>query len=158
MALDLDVQIACDPAGVPSAEQFHAWASAALAGRRPTAEMTIRVVGEAEGTELNRRYRGRPGPTNVLSFSFDPPPGLPPQDFIGDLVICAPVVAQEARDQGKSEAAHWAHLAVHGTLHLLGYDHQCEQDAAQMEAMETVILTGLGFPAPYEAPESANDH
>jgi probable rRNA maturation factor len=155
--LDLDLQIACAALALPDAGRFRAWASAALAGRREAAELTIRVVGETEGTELNQRYRGRPGPTNVLSFPFDPPPGLPPQDLIGDLVICAPVVAREACEQGKLEEAHWAHLVVHGTLHLLGYDHLTDPDAAQMEAMETVILAGLGFPSPYEAPESPND-
>jgi len=157
MALDLDLQIACDAADLPDAERLRTWASAALAGRRPCAELTIRIVDEAEGTELNRRYRGQPGPTNVLSFPFDPPPGLPPQDLIGDLVICAPVVAREAREQGKTEEAHWAHLVVHGTLHLLGYDHESDQQAAVMEAMETAILTGLGFPAPYEASDSVHD-
>ncbi len=157
MKLDLDLQIACEALGLPDAERLRTWAAAALAGRRKAAELTIRVVGEAEGTQLNQRYRGRPGPTNVLSFPFDLPPGLPPQNLIGDLVICAPVVAQEAREQGKPEETHWAHLVVHGTLHLLGYDHLTDPDAAAMEAVETVILAGLGFPSPYEAPESPND-
>jgi probable rRNA maturation factor len=157
MALELDLQIACRAPGLPDAGRFRTWAAAALAGRREAMELTIRVVDEAEGTRLNQRYRGRPGPTNVLSFPFDPPPGLPPQDLIGDLVICAPLVAREACEQGKPEEAHWAHLVVHGTLHLLGYDHITDPDAAQMEAMETVILAGLGFPSPYEVPESFND-
>jgi probable rRNA maturation factor len=157
MSLDLDLQVACEAADVPDAPRFRAWASAALAGRREAAELTIRVVDETEGAELNQRYRGRPGPTNVLSFPFDPPPGLPSQELIGDLVICAPVVAREAREQGKPEDAHWAHLVVHGTLHLLGYDHLTDRDAEQMEAMETVVLAALGFPPPYEAPESPND-
>lgn len=157
MELDLDLQIACEAPGVPETGRFHAWASAALAGRREAAELTIRVVDDTEGAELNQRYRGRPGPTNVLSFPFDPPPGLPPQDLIGDLVICAPVVAREACEQGKPEEAHWAHLVVHGTLHLLGFDHLTDPDAVEMEAMETIILDGLGFPSPYEASESPND-
>jgi probable rRNA maturation factor len=154
MDLELDLQIACEALALPDAARFHAWATAALTGRREAAELTIRVVDEAEGTQLNQRYRGRPGPTNVLSFPFDPPPGLPPQDLIGDLVICAPVVAQEAIDQDKPADAHWAHLVVHGTLHLLGYDHITDPDAAAMEAMEIVILAGLGFPSPYAAPAS----
>ena len=155
--LELDLQVACEAPGLPDPGRFRAWAMAALAGRREAVELTIRVVDHAEGTQLNQRFRGRPGPTNVLSFPFDPPPGLPPQDLIGDLVICAPVVAREAQEQGKPEEAHWAHLVVHGTLHLLGYDHLTDPDAAAMEAMETVILAGLGFPSPYEAPESPND-
>jgi probable rRNA maturation factor len=155
--LDLDLQVACEAPGLPDAQRLRAWAAAALAGRCAVAELTIRVVDEAEGTQLNQRYRGQPGPTNVLSFPFDPPPGLPPQDFIGDLVICAPLVAREAQEQGKPEDAHWAHLVVHGTLHLLGYDHLTDPDATEMEAMETVILAGLGFPSPYEAPERPHD-
>jgi probable rRNA maturation factor len=155
--LDLDLQIACTESGLPDAASFRTWAAAALMGRRASAELTIRVVGEAEGTQLNQRYRGRPGPTNILSFPFDPPPGLPPQDLIGDLVICAPLAAREAVEQGKREDAHWAHLVVHGTLHLLGYDHLTEADAEAMEAIETAILAGLGFPSPYEAPDSPND-
>ncbi len=159
--LDLDLQVACEAPGLPEEAQLRAWAAAALAGRREAAELTIRVVGEAEGTELNQRYRGRPGPTNVLSFPFEIPAGLPADaaglDLIGDLVICAPVVAREAAAQGKPEPAHWAHLVVHGTLHLLGYDHITDPDAAAMEAVETAILAGLGFPSPYEAPESPYD-
>lgn len=157
MNLELDLQITCPAPALPAEAQFRTWAAAALAGRREAAELTIRVVDEVEGTQLNQRYRGRPGPTNVLSFPFDPPPGLPPQDLIGDLVICAPLVAREAALQGKPQDAHWAHLVVHGTLHLLGYDHLTDPDAEEMEAMETVILAGLGFPSPYEAPESPND-
>jgi probable rRNA maturation factor len=155
--LELDLQVACDAPALPQPGHFLAWASAALAGHRETAELTLRIVDESEGSELNQRYRGRPGPTNVLSFPFEPPPGLPPSDLLGDLVICAPVVAREAREQGKPEEAHWAHLVVHGTLHLLGYDHITDPGAEEMEAMETVILTGLGFPSPYEATESPHD-
>jgi probable rRNA maturation factor len=157
MELALDLQVACEAPSLPDEARLTAWAMAALEGRRATAELTIRVVDEAECTELNQRYRGRPGPTNVLSFPFDLPPGLPPQDLIGDLVICAPVVAREAAEQGKPEDAHWAHLVVHGTLHLLGYDHITEPEAAEMEDTETVILARLGFPSPYEDPEDPND-
>jgi probable rRNA maturation factor len=148
--LDLDVQYACGAPGMPRESDFACWAQAALRGRCEQAEVTIRVVDEAESAELNGRYRRRPGPTNVLSFPFEPPPGLPPTDLLGDLVICAPLVEREATVQGKSTDAHWAHLVVHGTLHLLGYDHASEGDAAEMESLETAILGELGCPAPYE--------
>jgi probable rRNA maturation factor len=158
MDLALDLQIACEAPSLPEKARLTAWAAAALQGRRASAELTLRVVDEVEGATLNQRYRGRPGPTNVLSFPFDPPPGLPPQDLIGDLIICAPVVAREAAEQGKPEDAHWAHLVVHGTLHLLGYDHITVPEAEAMETTETVILARLGFPSPYEDPEEPNDH
>lgn len=157
MALALDLQVACEAPSLPDEALLSAWVAAALDGQRVAAELTIRVVGEAEGTELNQRWRGRPGPTNVLSFPFEGPPGLPPQDLLGDLIICAPVVAREAAEQGKTEAAHWAHLVVHGTLHLLGHDHITEPEAVAMEALETAILARLGFPSPYEDPEPPHD-
>ena len=157
MHLELDLQIACEAPALPEAEQLRSWAAAALAGRRQTAELTIRVVDETEGADLNLRFRGRPGPTNVLSFPFDPPPGLPPQDYIGDLILCAPVVVREAAEQGKPEQAHWAHLVIHGVLHLMGYDHHTETEAEAMEAIETSLLGGLGFPSPYEDPEFPHD-
>ena len=121
-----------------------------LIGRRDRAELSIRLVDQAEGAILNGRFRGRRGPTNVLSFPFEPLPGLEDCDLIGDLVICAPVVAREAAEQGKSLQAHWAHMLVHGVLHLLGYDHLDAAHAAQMEGLETRIIRRLGFPAPYE--------
>ena len=157
MDLALDLQVACEAPSLPGDALLSAWVAAALEGQRAAAELTIRVVGEAEGAELNQRWRGRPGPTNVLSFPFEVPPGLPPQDLLGDLVICAPVVTREAADQGKTEEAHWAHLVVHGTLHLLGHDHMTEPEAEAMEALETTILARLGFPSPYEIPESHHD-
>lgn len=132
------VQIATRRAGVPHARNFARWANAACAGsRKPFAELTIRVIGAAESRRLNRTYRGKDKPTNVLSFDG------------GDLAICAPVVAREAREQGKSPAAHWAHMVVHGVLHLLGYDHENDRDAAHMEAREVKILAQLGMPNPY---------
>ncbi len=112
------------------------------------AEVVVRLVGEAEGRRLNREFRGRDRATNVLSFPFEPPPGVE-LDHLGDLVICAPVVAREATAQGKSPEAHWAHMVVHGMLHLQGYDHQNDDQAAIMEGLETQILAGLGYPAPY---------
>ncbi len=158
MDLALDLQVACEAPSLPGDALLSAWVAAALEGQRAAAELTIRVVGEAEGTELNQRWRGRPGPTNVLSFPFEVPPGLPPQDLLGDLVICAPVVTREAAEQGKTEEAHWAHLVVHGTLHLLGHDHMTEPEAVAMEALETAILARLGFHSPYETPEPPHDH
>jgi probable rRNA maturation factor len=150
MSLDLDVQNASTAADLPTPEQLRTWAGAALAGRRKRAELSVRLVDEIEGADLNGRFRGRRGPTNVLSFPFEPPPGLPDCDLIGDLAICVPVVAREAEEQGKPLHAHWAHMMVHGVLHLLGYDHLDAAGAAQMEGLETRILGGLGFPAPYE--------
>jgi probable rRNA maturation factor len=150
MSLVLEIQNASTSADLPSAAEIRRWAEAALAGRRERAELSVRLVDEPEGAELNGRFRGRRGPTNVLSFPFEPMPGLEDCDLIGDLVICAPVVAREAAEQGKALQAHWAHMLVHGVLHLLGYDHLEPEQAAEMEALETRILAGLGFPAPYE--------
>jgi len=150
MKLALDVQSASATPDLPTTDQLRVWAEAALDGRRERAELSVRLVDEPEGTELNGRYRGRRGPTNVLSFPFELMPGLENCDLIGDLVICAPVVAREAREQGKTLEAHWAHMLVHGLLHLLGYDHQDAAEAAEMEGLETRILAGFGYPAPYE--------
>jgi probable rRNA maturation factor len=154
------VQIATRRAGVPHARSFTRWANAAFAGaatrRMPeSTELTIRVVGAAESRRLNRTWRGKDQPTNVLSFSA-PSLTLPRVrgrvgwgQEIGDLAICAPVVAREAREQGKQPSAHWAHMVVHGVLHLLGYDHENDRDAERMEARETKILAQLGMPNPY---------
>lgn len=154
MDLKLDLQVAADDSGLPSLAQFKRWAGATLEGRRARAELTIRVVGEKEGCDLNRHYRGQNKPTNVLSFPFEAPPGIerddPVHDLLGDLVICADVVSRESREQGKPLDAHWAHMVIHGMLHLLGYDHLSDEQAAEMEGLETVILGGLGFPPPYE--------
>jgi len=111
-------------------------------------ELTIRIVDEAEGSELNSRWREKSGPTNVLSFPAEPMPGAP-DDTLGDIVICAPVVAREAAEQGKLFEAHWAHLTIHGVLHLRGYDHQTDAEAAEMEALETQLLKQLEYPDPY---------
>jgi len=150
--LDLDLQVASQAPGLPGEPEFRLWVSAVLTGRRDEAELTIRLVDEAEGRELNRDYRDRDYATNVLSFPFETPPGLEPLPLLGDLVICVPVVRREAAEQGKAEPAHWAHLVVHGTLHLLGYDHLDEVEAEAMEALETEILRRLGYPDPYEDP------
>ena len=150
MELALDIQNASTASDLPGPEQLRRWAEAALAGRRERAQLSIRLVDESEGTDLNRRFRGRRGATNVLSFPFEPLPGLADCDLIGDLAICAPLVIQEALDQGKTREAHWAHMVVHGVLHLLGYDHLDAAEATEMEGLERRILCELGFPAPYE--------
>ena len=136
--------------GVPAPPSFRRWIAAALsdAGLRGHAELSIRVVGLREGRALNRQYRGKDYATNVLSFPVELPPGVT-TPLLGDLVICAPVVAREARRQGKSARDHYAHLAVHGALHLLGFDHRYERDAARMEALEIRILASLGIADPY---------
>ena len=111
---------------------------------RPEGALTIRVVGTAESRQLNRTWRGKDKPTNVLSF-----PAGDVADELGDLAICAPVVAREAREQGKALQAHWAHMVVHGVLHLLGYDHENDRDAGRMETKEAGILKQFGYPDPY---------
>jgi probable rRNA maturation factor len=167
-ALDLDIQRACDAADLPGDVQLRGWVRAALtAGRqRPSAAaLTLRIVDADEGALLNQRYRGRTGPTNVLSFPFEPPAGLPPEALddpelaaqLGDIVICAPVLRREAALQGKTLAAHTAHLVVHGSLHLLGFDHIDPAEASEMEALEAAILGGFGFSTPYEVPEEPDD-
>ncbi|MEK6550218.1 MAG: rRNA maturation RNase YbeY [Pseudomonadota bacterium] len=146
--LSLDLQVAAR-GRVPGRAQFRRWARAALAGnRRRRVALTVRVVEAPESARLNRRYRDKPGATNVLSFGFDPPPGVN-SDLLGDLVICAPLVRREAGAQDKRESAHWAHLVVHGILHLRGYDHDREREATVMERRETRILRALGYPDPY---------
>lgn len=149
MALSVDVQIAARGEQLPSERQLSAWAHAAWRQvSDDDAEVVVRLTDEAESRQLNNEFRGQDKATNVLSFPFDP---LPEIDLhhVGDLVICAPVVEREAHEQGKQSEAHWAHMVVHGMLHLQGYDHENDDDAGVMEALETDILTGLGFPAPY---------
>lgn len=121
---------------------------AALGQREGRVEVVVRIVDEAEAATLNARYRGRAGAPNVLAFPFEGPEHLN-SPLLGDIVICAPRLESEAREQGKALAAHWAHLVVHGTLHLLGYDHQDATQALVMEAQETRILAELGFADPY---------
>ena len=139
--LDLTVQYAIAARGAPSEEDFCEWAGSALAH---DARITVRLIGLAEGRTLNRTWRGKDYATNVLTFVLnDSPP------YAGDLALCAPVVAREAREQGKNLAAHYAHLTVHGVLHLQGYDHQNTRTAKTMEALESRILKRLGYPDPY---------
>lgn len=135
---------------VPDEGDIRRWINAALSNH-PAAqntEITVRLVDESEMSTLNATYRGKAGPTNVLSFPADLPEELR-LPLLGDIVICAPVVRAEAVEQGKGETAHWAHMAVHGALHLLGYDHLNDEDAAVMEALETRILGDLDYPCPY---------
>ncbi|MCG8017523.1 MAG: rRNA maturation RNase YbeY [Candidatus Thiodiazotropha sp. 'RUGA'] len=132
----------------PSDQQLAAWAEAALAESDEQVEMVIRIVDAPESRQLNRDYRGKDKPTNVLSFPFESPPEVP-LPLLGDLVICAPVVSTEARQQNKTLEAHWAHMVVHGTLHLQGYDHQDDQQAQRMEDKERQILQALNFSDPY---------
>ncbi len=155
MSLELEVQIVLDSPGLPGEDQLRRWAEAALAqtGHTQDIELVIRLVNEAESASLNETYRHKQGPTNVLSFPFEPPPGLDqPQGLLGDVVICAPVVAREAVVQGKDPESHWAHMVAHGVLHLLGHDHQQESQAEAMEALEIRILADLGYPDPYGDP------
>ena len=149
MTLEIEVQVASEARDLPGEDEFRRWAGAALDGRREAAELAIRIVDEREGRELNKAYRQRDYATNVLSFPAELPEGLD-LPLLGDLVICAPVVAREAAEQGKSAAAHWAHLTVHGCLHLLGFDHEADSEAEAMEALETEILARLGYPDPYQ--------
>lgn len=143
----IELQIASTAAGLPGADQLAAWAAAARLDDGE-ASIVIRIVDEPESRRLNRDYRGKDKPTNVLSFPFDPPPGVP-EAHLGDLVICAPVVFAEAQQQQKTPEAHWAHMVVHGTLHLQGYDHQNSVEAEEMESLERRILASLGYPDPY---------
>ncbi len=142
------VQDASGEPDLPPARDFLDWAEAALARERPGAELCIRLVSETEGRQLNARYRDRDKATNVLSFPAELPPAVD-SPLLGDLAICVPVVRAEAAAQGKAERAHFAHLTVHGVLHLLGHDHQEPAGAEAMESREIAILAGLGFPDPY---------
>jgi len=148
MTIEVDVQNATEFDPVPGDDQLGRWAAAALQGRQD-AELTLRLVDEPESRALNERYRGKDRPTNVLSFPAELPEELD-IPLLGDIVICAPLVAEEASSQGKPVEAHWAHLVVHGVLHLLGHDHQQEAEAREMEAIEVELLASLGFPNPYD--------
>lgn len=149
MSVGVDVQVADGGGNIPPSDRFEAWLSAVLAGRREAAELSVRIVDEAESAELNERYRGKRGPTNVLAFPADLPEEID-VPFLGDLVICRAVVEREAAAQGKTPEAHWAHMVVHGSLHLLGYDHGDDEEAARMEALEVQILGRLGYADPYD--------
>lgn len=144
----IDLQIA-STMPTPSIADIEPWIHASLSSTIKQAEITIRIVDEAESAQLNQTYRHKHGATNILSFNYDP---LPESgcDLLGDLVICAPVVAREAQMQKKSLQAHWVHLIVHGSLHLQGYDHVKPDDAKIMEHKEIQVLAALGYSNPYE--------
>lgn len=161
--LNTEIQCECRDQYVPEPSLLRAWADQAYAtigdeavgaiagdGAAEALDLTIRIVDEAEGSELNKRYRKRTGATNVLAFPYESPPDVP-QLILGDIVICAPVVAREAQISGMSAQAHWAHLVVHGILHLCGFDHKNHKQAESMESLEVSILAALGFPDPYGA-------
>lgn len=139
--LSMDVQYASEHAGLPTATQFKRWARNTI---RVDSEITLRIVDEAEGRELNKAYRQKDYATNVLTFPLAEEPFI-----IADILICAPVVAKEAKEQGKTLEAHFAHLTVHGVLHAHGYDHEVAEQAELMESVETQILTKLGYSDPY---------
>lgn len=150
LSLHLSRASGLSASGIPRSDSFQRWVQAALqvARRRRASELAIRIVDAAEGRELNHQYRGRDYATNVLSFPADLPPGLR-LPLLGDLIICAPIVAREAAEQGKPLRDHYAHMTVHGVLHLLGYDHMVDDEAERMEALERRALAGLGIADPY---------
>jgi len=157
MGVALEIQRATVSATIPVDEQFQLWVELVTGHQemRPRSDqytLAIRIVDEQEGRRFNFQYRGKDYSTNVLSFPTDLPDGLPAEitrSQLGDLLMCAPVVAREAREQGKPEVDHWAHITIHGVLHLLGYVHERNVDAVFMEALETELLASLGIPGPY---------
>jgi probable rRNA maturation factor len=148
MTIIVDIQMASASEEAPDPQSIERWVSAAIGNRRKSTELSVRIVDNEEGQLLNQQYRGSSGATNVLSFPFENE-SPEPLSLIGDIVVCAPIVAKEAAEQNKALNAHWAHMIIHGVLHLLGYDHQNDTEANAMEALETEIMQGLGFPPPY---------
>jgi probable rRNA maturation factor len=159
-AIDLDLQVSTALSGeqkcrMPDEERIREWITAAVrrCGPRIPSEVTVRIVGREEITYLNETYRQKTGVTNVLAFPFDPPDGVD-IPLLGDIVICAPVVEEEAEQQHKTQEQHWAHMLVHGVLHLLGYDYISDKQANEMENLEIEILSTIGYPNPYEETET----
>ena len=148
MSVAVEIQRATALRGLPTNREMKAWLTQALRRLRPRASLTVRIVDAEEGGALNARWRGKQGPTNVLSFPVSGLEEVAPE-LLGDIVLCAPVLKAEAAAQAKTIAAHCAHLLVHGALHLLGYDHLREDEAEQMEALERALLAELKFPDPY---------
>ncbi len=156
MTIELDLQIAVENStNLPNEEEFTLWLTNTVSLFQQEAEVTIRLVDEEESHQLNHEYRGKDKPTNVLSFPFEVPPGMagyfPENNLLGDIIICKQVVEKEALQQNKPLTAHWAHMVVHGSLHLLGYDHIENDEAQQMEALETEIMQKMGFADPYQS-------
>lgn len=149
MPIDVDIQIASQSTSIPSSEQFQQWVETGLSNTSTNFELTVRVVDIEESQQLNLQYRQKDKPTNVLSFPFEVPEGIE-LNLLGDLVICADVVAKEATEQNKPLNNHWAHLVVHGCLHLLGYDHIEEEEAIEMESLEIKLLSTIGIDNPYQ--------
>jgi probable rRNA maturation factor len=145
---DIDIQVVFESKGQPDRQQIQSWVDAALDDYEQDTEIVVRIVDEQESAELNEQYRHKSGPTNILSFPVDLPEGIE-LDLLGDLVICAPVLEKEALEQDKLLAHHWAHIIVHGVLHLLGYDHIDETEAELMENKEIAILNKLNINNPY---------
>ena len=145
----LDFQVVSKSTQLPTAEQFKAWVNAVLVDESEDSEIVIRIVDEDEMIRFNEQYRGKKGATNILSFPFDPPEGTDSQ-LLGDLLVCAPIVELEAKQQNKNLEHHWAHMIIHGVLHLIGYDHINDMDAEEMEALEIKILIKIKINNPYE--------
>ena len=149
MTLDLDLQLACsDTNTLPSEQDFNVWIQPALPQSGDFFEMTVRIVDEEESQSLNHQYRDKDKSTNVLSFPFEAPEGIE-LPLLGDLIVCRQVVEKEAKEQNKSLFHHWAHMVIHGTLHLRGFDHINEDDAQEMESLEISLLEQLDIPNPY---------
>lgn len=145
----IDLQIACDNSDLPQEADFKRWAEKVINAHEDTGnEITVRIVTPEESQQLNHQYRGKEKPTNVLSFPFESPPELE-LPLLGDLIVCADVVAQEAIEQNKALNDHWAHMIIHGCLHLLGYDHIEEEEAEEMESLEIELLASLNIKDPY---------
>ena len=147
--VEVQREVEIDRTDLPSDEDFQRWVTLALHDRRTAGEICIRLVEPTESQQLNSDYRGKESPTNVLSFPFEAPVGIP-MDLLGDLAICAEIVANEANEQGKPVMHHWAHMVIHGTLHLIGFDHINDSDAEQMETLEVALLATLNIPDPYQ--------
>jgi probable rRNA maturation factor len=150
MSIEINLQIISNEKNIPTKTEFKRWIKAALPKNKTPIEITLRIVDAEEMQALNNYYRGKNKPTNILSFPFVVPAGIE-TPLLGDLVICAPLVKQEAQKQQKTIAAHWAHLTIHGILHLLGYDHESAKNAKIMEDLEIKYLQNLGFKNPYES-------
>ena len=149
MSIELDLQLAVEnEQGLPTEQDIQQWLDKTIPQFQENAELTIRIVDTEESHQLNHEYRGKDKPTNVLSFPFEAPPGIE-LDLLGDLIICRQVVEKEAEEQNKPLLAHWAHMVVHGSLHLLGYDHIEDDEAEEMESLETEIMQAMGYEDPY---------